>query len=169
MANQSELRRAGNTGLWLTMVALVSSCALLAQAPAKVNRASIKDIPATITRIRDSSKTQTERTDAAERLSKLTRRSNANTVDDATLRDIISLLDSDEDGVRAWVAASLGNLGPRAKAAVPKLLAILPDADCLTGSLTSAPAIRSALIKIGVTPPATKCRDSAGLPYPQKR
>jgi hypothetical protein len=60
------------------------------------------------------------RTNAAEDLAGLTRDIDPQQVDGATLSDVIALLDSDEDSVRFWVAGSLGNLGPRAKAAVPK-------------------------------------------------
>jgi len=66
---------------------------------------------------------------------------------------MVSLLETEEDSVRAWVAASLGHLGLRAKVAVPKLLKLLPEVDCLRGSLTSAPFIRVALKRMGKTPP----------------
>lgn len=97
--------------------------------------------------------TSRSRTEAAERLAMLTRGINPRRVDDATLAEMVSLLDSKEDSVRAWVAGSLGNLGPRAKVAVPKLLELLPEADCLRGTLTSASAIRVALKRMGETPP----------------
>jgi hypothetical protein len=97
--------------------------------------------------------TSRSRTEAAERLAMLTRGINPRRVDDATLAEMVSLLDSKEDSVRAWVAGSLGNLGRRAKVAVPKLLELLPEADCLRGTLTSASAIRVALKRMGETPP----------------
>ena len=98
-------------------------------------------------------KTSTSRTNAAERLATLTRGINPQKVDETTLTELVYLLDTQEDSVRAWVAASLGNLDPRAKVAVPKLLKLLPEVDCLRGSLTSAPAIRLALKRMGETPP----------------
>jgi len=100
--------------------------------------------------------TATIRTEAAQHLAELTGKVDPKSVDDAAIRELICLLDSNEDSVRMWVAGSLGNLGPRAKGAVPKLLELLPGADRLRGSLTSAPAIRLALTKIGVNPPAPK-------------
>ena len=93
------------------------------------------------------------RSEAAERLDLLTRGINPQKVDDATLAEMVSLLDTKEDAVRAWVAGSLGNLGRRAKVAVPRLLKLLPEVDCLRGSLTSAPFIRVALKRMGEKPP----------------
>jgi HEAT repeat protein len=78
---------------------------------------------------------------------------NPHEVDDTTLAEMVSLLDTKEDSVRAWAAGSLGNLGRRAKVAVSKLLKLLPEVDCLRGSLTSSPAIRVALKRMGQTPP----------------
>lgn len=104
--------------------------------------------------------TSSLRTAAAEHLAELTRRINPNRVDDVTLTGMISLLNTSEDSVRFWVAASLGNLGLRARAAVPVLLKLLPEVDCLRGNLTSAPAIRAALSRMGETPPPPKCAGS---------
>jgi hypothetical protein len=98
-------------------------------------------------------KTSTSRTGAAEHIERLTRGINPQKVDDSTLAKLMALLETREDSVRAWVAASLGNLGPRAKVAVPRLLKLLPEVDCLRGSLTSAPFIRVALKRIGEKPP----------------
>jgi hypothetical protein len=63
------------------------------------------------------------------------------------------MLDSPDDSVRYWVATALGNLGPTAKAAVPKLQEMLPKADCINGAITSASGIRYAQIKMGIKPP----------------
>jgi len=100
----------------------------------------------------------TARTDAAEHLAELTRGVNPKSVYDKTVADMVSLLDAPDDSVRAWVAAALGNLGRRAKVAVPKLLALLPEADCLQGDLTSAASIRPALRRMGVKPPPFKAQ-----------
>ena len=93
------------------------------------------------------------RADAAEHLACLVQGIAPETVDDKTIEDMVSLLDDPADAVRSWVAAALGQLGPRAKVAVPKLLELLPAADCDMGDLTSAAAIRPALEKMGVKPP----------------
>jgi hypothetical protein len=93
------------------------------------------------------------RTDAAERLARLTEKIDRKEITEQIVADLTSLLDSPDDSVRFWVAAALGNLGPYATAAIPKLQELLPRADCLNGSLTSASAIRHALKEMGVTPP----------------
>ena len=102
-------------------------------------------------------KTLTARTEAAEHLAELTRGINPKTVDDKSIGELVSLLDTSEDSVRYWVPASLGNLGLRAKVAVPALLRLLPVADCLRGSKTSESGIRFALNRMGVTPPPPTC------------
>jgi len=110
-----------------------------------------------------SDKTVDARTDAAERLASLTKKINAKEVTAALVNDITSLLDSPDDSVRYWVATALGNLGSAAKAAVPKLEKMLPEADCINGTITSASGIRYALIKMGIKPPPPpKCVRIAG-------
>lgn len=101
------------------------------------------------------------RNDAAERLADLTRKARPASVSDSTVNDLLSLMDDSNDVVRLWVAAALGNLGPRAKVAIPKLLALLPETDCLDGDLTSAAAIRPALKRMGERklPPAPSYND----------
>lgn len=97
------------------------------------------------------------RADAAEQLAELARKVNPKDIDDQTLAEIVSLLDSPDDAVRGGVAGALGYLGPRAKMAVLKLLELLPSVDCLHGDLSSAGAIRVALARIGVKPPPREC------------
>jgi HEAT repeat protein len=110
-----------------------------------------------------SDKTIDARTEAAEHLARLTKKISSKEVTEALVTDLTSLLDSPDDSVRYWVAMALGNLGPTAKAAVPKLEEILPKADCLNGAITSAGGIRHALIKMGIKPPpAPKCDRIAG-------
>jgi hypothetical protein len=95
--------------------------------------------------------------EAAEQLSHLRRRMSPNAVSDQAVADLISLLGIRDDSVRYWVARSLGNLGPRANAAVPSLKRLLADVDCLQGSKTSASGIRFALTQMGVTTPPPSC------------
>ena len=73
----------------------------------------------------------------------------------------MSLLDSSDDYVRFCVAASLGWLGPRARIAVPKLLEVLHEVECVpTAGLTSEATIRPALKRIGAdAPPIADCRN----------
>jgi len=139
------------------LVLLALSPELCAQSHSRHKKQLKGQLSQTMAKIR-SGKTLNSRTDAAEHLGTLTHGINPHRVDEATLIEMVSLLDTQEDSVRAWVAASLGHLGPRAKLAVPRLLKLLPEADCLQGSLTSAPFIRRALERIGETPPpAPKC------------
>jgi hypothetical protein len=98
-------------------------------------------------------KTAKVRTAAAMQLEKRISQLNPDVIDDKTISELASLLNTPEDSVRLWVAVSLGDIGSRAKMAAPALLQLLPEVDCLRGSLTSAPAIRAALNRIGVQPP----------------
>jgi hypothetical protein len=123
----------------------------------------MKQIKDTMAKVR-SDKTVDARTDAAEHLASLTRKINSKEVSNVLVTDITSLLNSHDDSVRYWVAMALGNLGPAAKAAAPKLLEMLPKADCINGAITSASGIRYALIKMGIKPPPPppKCTRIAG-------
>jgi hypothetical protein len=112
----------------------------------------MRQITETITKVRTGD-SLTARTDAAQHLATLMQKADPKTVDDKTLASMVSLLDTPEDSVRAWVAGALGALGPRAISAAPALLKLLPEADCVQGDLTSAGAIRVALKRIGVKPP----------------
>jgi len=124
--------------------------------------ALMSQIRYSIAKIR-SEKTVSARTEAAERLADLTQKISSKEVTDALVTDITSLLNSPDDSVRYWVAMALGNLGPAAKAAIPKLQAMLPKADCINGAITSASGIRYALIKMGIKPPPPpKCGQIAG-------
>lgn len=100
-----------------------------------------------------SGKTVDARADAAEHLASLTQKVSSHDVTNALVADMTSLLDSPDDSVRYWVAMALANLGPAARAAAPKLQEMLPKADCLNGTITSASGIRWALMKMGIRPP----------------
>ena len=136
--------------VWLILIAL--SPELCAQGQSRPKTQLKRQLSETMTNIQNG-KTSTSRTEAAQHLATLTRGINPNKVDDSTLIEMLSLLDTQEDSVRAWVAASLGHLGPRAKVAIPRLLKLLAEVDCLRGSLTSAPFIRVALKRMGEIPP----------------
>jgi hypothetical protein len=102
-------------------------------------------------------KTPTVRYKAAERLGAITNEKDCSGVNDKTIQALISLLDIEDDGVRMWVASDLGDIGPRAKAAAPKLISILSVSDCTTWDHSSASTIPIALRKMGVTPPPRNC------------
>jgi HEAT repeat protein len=107
-------------------------------------------LQATVAAVR-SEKSPNARMDAAEQLADLTHKARPGSVTDSTVADLIDLLDDPSDSVRMFAAAALGNL--KAKAAIPKLRALLPAADCLEGPVTSARSIRFALERLGVKPP----------------
>src|ERR1044072_716693 len=150
------LNNASSSRLWLVLIVFVCiffvSPGLCAESHAMPTKQLKKQLLEMMAKVRNG-KTSTSRTEAAEHLAMLTRGINPHKVDDTILTEMVSLLDTKEDSVRAWVAASLGNLGTRAKEAVPRLLKVLPEVDCLRGSLTSASAIRLALERMGETPP----------------
>ncbi len=116
-----------------------------------------KQIQMAITKIRKA-RTTTARLDAAERLVALTDERDCSEVTDETIHSMVSLLDLQDDGVRMWVAAALGDIGPRGKIAVPKLLSILAEVECRNWDHSSASTIPVALTRMGVTPPRGNCQ-----------
>jgi hypothetical protein len=134
---------------------VLSAAAGIAQNSGEHGR--MMQIKVTMDKVR-SGKTVDSRTDAAEHLASLTQKVSNKEITENLVTDLTSLLDSPDDSVRYWVAWALGNLGPAAKAAAPKLEAMLPKADCLNGVITSASGIRYALVKMGIKePPPPKC------------
>jgi HEAT repeat protein len=124
--------------------------------------AQVGQIEEAIAKVR-SSKTVDARTNAAEHLEAITQKIKSEEATDALVTKITALLDSPDDSVRYWVARALGNLGPAAKSAAPKLEEMLPKADCVNGAITSSSGIRYALIRMGIKPPpAPKCEPIAG-------
>lgn len=126
-------------------------------AHSQINMQLDSNLRATIARVR-SETSPNARADAAEHLADLTHKARPGSVSDSTVADLIDLLDDPSDSVRMFTAAALGNL--KAKAAIPKLRALLPAADCLEGPVTSARSIRFALERMGVKPtPAPSYHD----------
>lgn len=95
------------------------------------------------------------REDAAYQLFGLLRvRKSARKVNEENIEAIVGLLSSsDDDLVRNWVASSIGRIGRRAKIAIPKLLELLSEVDCLPVSRSSAQSIRYALGSLGAPVP----------------
>ena len=146
----------------LLFVALCLALLAAGVAQAGGEPASIDQIKDNIAKAR-SDKSLVARTEAAENLATLTKRISSKEVTGKLVTDLIYLLDSPDDSVRYWVAIALGNLGPRAKAAVPKLQEMLPRVDCINGAVTSADGIRYALVKMGIKPASSpKCERIAG-------
>jgi hypothetical protein len=138
------------TALWLQTIVL--TCGIYAAAQPTASAAPEVQFAETIERVR-TEENSTVGANNARNLADFTRSIDPKKVNDTTLREIVSLLNTNDDSVRFWVAGSLGNLGPRARIAVPTLLNLLRKVDCLEGDLTSAGAIRLALTRIGQTPP----------------
>jgi hypothetical protein len=111
---------------------------------------TLKQVADNIEMVRTAA-TSNSRDDAAQKLAKLTRKIDPKKVDDKTLASMIDLLDMPD--ARYWVAVSLGNLGGRAKVAIPKLQALLAEEDRRNVSKSAAGGIRFALSRMGVTPP----------------
>ena len=97
------------------------------------------------------------RADAAESIADLTTKLDPDRLDDKTVSGLVSLLNTDDDSVRYWVAISLGHIGARAQKAVPSLLRILAEVQCQRASKTSEGGVRYALKQMGVTPPLSNC------------
>ena len=116
-----------------------------------------KQLMETIAKI-NTGKTLLIRTQAAEDLFKLTSKQHQ-AIDDRTISTIVSLLDAPDDSVRYWVARSLGNFGPRASMAAPKLKQLLAEAECIEFGKNSAGGIRLALEQMGITPPPRNCEN----------
>src|SRR4051812_35156017 len=86
--------------VWLVLVGL--SPGLCAQTYSMPKNQLKKRLSETVVEIRNG-KTSTSRTEAAEHIATLTRGINPHKVNETTLAEMISLLDTQEDSVRAWV------------------------------------------------------------------
>lgn len=138
--------------LFVVLAFLLPSVALAKTRP-EINH----QLRSAIARVRRA-KTLPEKLDAAERLVALTDERDCSAVTDETIHSLASLLDIEDDGVRMWVAGALGDIGPRASEAVPKLLSILSVSACTVADRGSLATIPKALTKMGVTPPAINCQ-----------
>jgi len=123
---------------------------------------ALKEIRELIAKVRTMNEPSMARTNGAEAIFQLTRNIDPKKVDDETLTDMVSLLNIPDGSVRGGVAAALGNLGPRAKIAVPAPLRVIreTETDCpkIATGPSSADAARVALKRIGVEPPPPGCK-----------
>jgi Fe-S-cluster formation regulator IscX/YfhJ len=142
--------------LWALFLILLSGTA-----HATGDSTLMKQITETITKVR-TGRTLDSRAGVAQHLADLTEKVDPKEVDDKTLADMVNLLSTRDDSVRAWTAVAIGHLGPRARPAAPALLNLLPEVDGLRGELTSAPAVRLALERIGIKPPPPQPCGSRG-------
>jgi HEAT repeat protein len=114
-----------------------------------------KQLHSAILRVRHA-KTANAKYDAVTHIAMITEDIDSSRVSDVTISELISLLDEPEDFVRMWVAVSLGDIGPRASASVPKLLKILDEVECEIRDQSSEATIPIALKRMNVTPPPPK-------------
>lgn len=144
-------------GVWFALPALAWTALALPGAAQMRKSETLKRLADTIEMVRTAA-TSNSRDDAAQKLAKLTRKIAPKKVDDKTLASIIDLLDIPD--ARYWVAVSLGNLGSRAKVAIPKLQALLVEEDRRKVEKSDADGIRFALSRMGVTPPPPNYEDN---------
>jgi hypothetical protein len=118
----------------------------------------LKQLQETTAKIREMSGptigVSTARTRLAEHLPQITEKMDPASVDDKTLSDLTSLLDTWDQSVLSQVAAALGNLGPRARSAGPKLLEIVAGLKCyhVVAGMSWDSGIYVALHNIGIRP-----------------
>jgi hypothetical protein len=143
----------------LKLVTIVAFFALLPTPSVKASAKSAnidQQLRIAVAKVRRT-KSVVRRLDAAEHLAELTVNCDCGSVTDATIHSLVSLLDIDDDGVRMWVAAALGDFGGRAKEAIPKLLSIYSVSACEIHDRGSPATIPFALAKMGVTAPSPNC------------
>jgi hypothetical protein len=155
--NLGEMMTRYRLGVRLVLLALTCKALALPGAAQMRKSETLKQLADNIEMVRTAA-TSNSRDDAAQKLAKLTRKIDPKKVDDKTLTSIIDLLDIPE--ARYWVAVSLGNLGSRAKVAIPKLQTLLAEEDRRHVSKSAADGIRFALSRMGVTPPPPNYDDN---------
>jgi hypothetical protein len=84
-------------------------------------------------------------------------RCNYNCVSDQDILTMIEMLKDNDDSVRLWTAAMLGDIGYRARNSVNALQAALSERHCDSEMISSSGAIRVALSKLGASPIEGPC------------
>jgi hypothetical protein len=138
------------------IVVMTLALVLIANMEASANSNLDRELRSAIAKVR-SAKTVAHRLAAAEHLLALTDKRDCSSVTDDTIHSLISLLDIDDDGVRMWVAATLGVFGMRARGAAPKLLTIYSVSACIVSDQGSDATIPIALKNMGVAVPHPDC------------
>ncbi|MEJ2815109.1 hypothetical protein [Caulobacter sp. CCG-8] len=80
------------------------------------------------------------------------------------IESLARMMRDDDDSLRFWAAAMLGNIGAPAQSATPALKAALADRPCENKTLTSAVAIRLALEKLGEQTSRMACPSPGDVP-----
>lgn len=83
-------------------------------------------------------------------------------VADADIDAMAGLMRDPNDSIRLAIAGALGQLGPRAKRAMPALVQALRERPCENAPATSAAVIRMAIQRIGEVVPNVPCTDPFG-------
>ena len=104
-----------------------------------------------------SGRSDIEQAAAAEDLFDMLRGKNLDHVHPQTIEMISDLLSNKSDGVRIWIAATLGEFRERALFAAPRLVKALKEVECRRVDASSAFTIRTALRKMGEKVPESKC------------
>jgi len=94
---------------------------------------------------------------AAEELAQYVRKIDTSTVDDNSLKEIASLLDSTDGAVRMWAAGALGHFGIRASAYAPRLQQMVSEESCNLTGITAADTAHFALTRMGIVPVLFGC------------
>jgi hypothetical protein len=115
------------------------------------------DIASRVDRVRNEPSTSL-RTALAQRLADAIRAEDKGKITDSDIDALAGMMTDRDDSVRYWIAVSLGFIGTRAKRAAPQLQRAFRDIACIRGSLTSEPAIRQALSRIGADVPESHCK-----------
>jgi hypothetical protein len=131
-------------------------------------RECAKNFTAAVSKIARAKVYSKEEDEAARDLEGMSLCVNPNDIDDATMTKIIDVLDRRSISVRLFVVDTIGNLGPRAHAALPKLYRCLEQEEakgCFVSTETPpALYIRRAIPKVGGQwIPAEIC--SGGKPF----
>jgi hypothetical protein len=98
-----------------------------------------------------------EQAAAAEDLFDMVRGRNLDHVHSQTIKMVSDLMSNNSEGVRAWVAAALGEFRGRASFAAPRLLEALKEVECRREDASSDFIIRTALKKMGENVPVPEC------------
>ncbi len=153
----TRLLRMLATAAIATTVLLVSSvpAATSAEPAARLSSQQLASMISAVRAETDASKQEL----AAWKIFQLAAGSELGSVGAKTLEELASLLDTPNDEVQRWVAATLGLFESRARFAAPKLMAILGKVDCpYVRENNSAGVVHTAILSItGVNPPPVVC------------
>jgi hypothetical protein len=156
--------------VWSSLYCLLLLVFITGVARARTGEVSLKELHDTIATIRELSSPEVgfsnARTVAAERLFDLVGKINPKDVDDKTIGELVTLLDTWDVSVIVPVGTFLEDFGIRANSAAPKLLEILAESKCRPAFTLGLPEeyfINSVLRKIGTqtSPPLPFC-DNVG-------